>query len=207
MTMSLPSARSRRFTRAFRLAAVAAALSMAGLGAAAQDLGPLTPQLQLGAFAPWMAQAEGTAYVLSNTTDPSAVTYFWVGNPAEEGRRTIAVDVDLREGAEGSGAGLLYGFQEEPRSYFLLMLRPGGTVALVQRTPEGFEERMGIGGDQVKPGINRLEIRERGKEIDILLNGTNIGAIGNDLIGRGGVGIVATGTGTFAFSNFALTAQ
>lgn len=195
---------ARPLVRAICLAAFTA---VAATAAAAQDLGPLTPVLELGESPPWLGAAEGSAYVLSNSTDPGAVRYFWIGAPEGEGQRTIGVDVEIREAQEASGAGLIYGYQEEPRSYFLLLLRPGNQVALLQRTDAGVEERMSLGGDMVRSGANRLEIRERGQEIELLVNGQSIGSIGNDRIGRGGVGIAAAGTGTFVFSNFAVAAQ
>jgi hypothetical protein len=202
--MTLPSRLRRNAARTIRMAALAVLLGTAATGTAmSQDMGPLTPHLQSGEDAPWTARAEGASFTLANTSDPAAIRYYWTGSPAEEeGKRSIAVDVEVRDGQEGSGAGILYGYRDEPRSYFLLLLRPNGLVTLSQRVPEGFEERMSIGGDAVKPGVNRLEVRENGSTIEMLLNGQSIGSLGNDLIGRGGVGIVAVGTGTFSFANY-----
>ena len=202
--MAFHPVRPRKLACALGFAALSAlACTLAAGRLAAQDLGPLTPHLELGEMAPWTGTAEGPAYVLSNSTDPNAITYYWVGSPEAEGKRTIGVDVELRAAADGAGgAGLIYGYQEQPRSYFLLLLRPGNQVALLQRTEAGMEERMTLGSDQVRAGANRLEIREAGQQIELFLNGQSIGAIGNDMIGRGGVGIAAAGTGTFVFSNF-----
>lgn len=207
--MALASRLRRNAGRAAGTLALAALLCAAGAQAGmTQDMGPLTPHLETGESAPWTTKLDGATFTIANSADPAAIRYYWVGSPAEEeGRRTIAVDVEVRDGQEGSGAGILYGYQDEPRSYFMLLLRPDGQVTLSQRVPEGFEERMSIGGDAVKPGVNRMEIRESGNQIEMLLNGQSIGSLGNDLIGRGGVGIAATGTGTFTFANYTQAAQ
>ncbi|MBX6323745.1 MAG: hypothetical protein IRY94_18165 [Rhodospirillaceae bacterium] len=193
-----------------RRAALGLALGAACLApAAALGAGPLPPLsefLQYGAFGPWTGAAEGDTYVLSNTTAPGAVQYFLAGHQrSEEGRRVIAVDVEIRQGGEESRAGLIYGYRKEPTSYFLFVLEGGRGVSLYLRHPDSVERPVSVVSGQIRPGVNRLEIREQGGLVGLFVNGAQIGAYGAAGVGQGAAGIVAWGMGVFAFRDFTQT--
>jgi hypothetical protein len=187
-----------------------AALALVGLATTlhAQQMGPLAEYLKPGESPPWTARVEGDAFVLSNSTEPGAVHYVTASYMrSEEGKRAFGVDVEIREDTGKSHAGLIYAYQKEPLSYFIYVVEANRTVALYRRTADGIERLFSVGGDQVGEGSNRLGIIEHGDRIDLQLNGNTISTYGNAAVGRGYGGIVAWGTGTFAFKNYEQTAK
>jgi hypothetical protein len=188
-----------------RVGLVFAALALIGLATTlhAQPMGPLAEYLKPGESPPWTAKMEGDAFVLSNSTEPNAVHYVTASyTRSEEGKRSFGVDVEIREDTGKSHAGLIYGYQKEPISYFVYVVEANRTVALYFRSAGGIERLFSVGGDQVAEGSNRLGIIEKGDRIELQLNGNTISTYGNAAVGRGYGGIVAWGTGIFAFKNY-----
>jgi hypothetical protein len=193
------------------MAIIAIVLVLAGLTAAAvhaQSLGPVNEFLLIGDDPPWNGKVEADAYVLSNATDGSALQYFLAGyDKDDDGRRAIAVDVEIRQPGEQARAGLIYGYTEAPRAYFAFMLEPGGQVALYRRDESGFNRLMSTSGGQIGQGVNRLSIVEHGKQIELLVNGNQMWSFENEAVGHGNAGIAAAGIGVFAFKNYEQKAQ
>lgn len=183
--------------------AITMCLAVLPVKGAALDMGPLSQYIQTGAQGSWEIFDEGGAAIFRNQRGEGDITFYYVGSPPEvEGRREITVNMGVIEGDDSSQAGLIYGYQENPRSYFIFTVSGTGTVRLNERTPQGWEERMSstIGG--LDPSNVTLSIIENGNEISLLVNGRGGTSIGNDRIGRGGVGIVAAGIGTYGFKGF-----
>lgn len=167
------------------------------------DMGGLSPYLSDGPQGYWNVIGENGSVVLENSEGSGDITYYYL-NPGsgEEGRREISVDVQLLNTSPYSWAGMLYGYTDNPRSYYIYTVGADNNVSLYHRTNTGFELRF----SQSSPGradqINQLGIRESGNMIELKFNGHIISSFGNDSIGFGAVGIAAGDIGTYRFQGF-----
>jgi len=186
-----------------------AALTLLGAfavpSAVAQDapLGAFTSLVQEGPNGPWEQTITADAYTLENASDPAAVRYYWgVGDRDLIGSRTVTIEVEVAEGGETSGAGILYGFQKDTRYYYAFILDANGAVVLYRRDAAGFIRIMSSVTDAVRAGANTLSIAEDGDTMTMYLNGVETGSFSGDGVGAGGAGIVAVGTGRFVFTSY-----
>lgn len=187
------------------LAACAALVLACSDEPATAGMGPLTPVIQESDDGGWRVRNAEGAITLTNTTEPGAIRYYYVNaDAAEEGRREVAVDVTLLHSEAGSQAGLLYGFQENPKSYFLFTVRGDGMASLHAMDSSGFHEKTAFSLSTSVTETVTLGIVERGNEIALLVNGEEKASLGNDRLGRGAVGIVAGHLGSYRFDNFAI---
>ncbi len=174
------------------------------LSAGNASMGPLAPFLQPGTGTAWnIQQAADGGVVLENAAARGDLTYYFVNSqPGEQGQREVSVDVELLRSGANSLAGLLYGYTENPKHYYLFALQGNNVVSLFERTESGFQQRQSqqIGG--LPAGRARLSIREQGKSITLLVNGRELSSIGNESIGQGAVGIAAADVGSYRFGNF-----
>jgi|GEM_PF-702708 len=190
------------------LAVTASLLLACGDEPASAGMGPLTPFIQDMSDGGWTVRNNNGRVVMTNESEPGAIRYFYVNpGPGEEGHRDISVDVSLLESEPNSLAGLLYGFQDNPRSYYLYTVRGDGLVSLHAMENGDFQERMAFSLGEPTTSITTLGIRERGNEIGLLVNGVEKSSMGNNRLGRGAVGIVASHLGRYQFDNFAVSAQ
>jgi len=189
----------------FALPALTLALAMVQpLPAAAFDMGPLGALITEGSSPPWTVSDRDGAVVLENTEGEGAIRYYYLTpRPGTEGRRSIEVTVDMAATGENGAAGLLYGYQAEPRSYWLFRIDAEGRTSFGRFSEAGYEQRMGTAVEGVDGPVT-LGIEERGDQVTLTVDGQNVGGIGNSEMGRGGVGIVATGTGVFTLSDFSV---
>ncbi len=167
------------------------------------NMGLLNPYLSEGNQGAWNIKAEKDSVLLENKNTSGDISYYFVNSkPEEEGHREISVSVELLKSGSNSWAGLLYGYKEKPKRYYLFVLQGGDTVSLYHRTDAGIKLRssMSFNGDPSKP--IHLAIREKGNKISLLVNGRETSSFGNDSIGKGAVGIVAADIGLYRFSGF-----
>lgn len=167
------------------------------------NMGGLSSLLKSGQSGLWQIHHERGSVVLENAQGEGDITYYYVGHdPSQEGARKATVTVQLLNTTGYSWAGLLYGYVENPRSYYIFAIQPNNQVTLVQRTPSGFEQRLSqtVRSDVYRP--NQLSIKENGNSIDLFVNGKNIGSYGNSSIGRGTIGIAAGDMGAYRFKGF-----
>lgn len=173
---------------------------------AAEDssLGPLSPYLLEGKEGVWQGNLLDDAYLLTNTEDPNSIQYFYVER--DEGEYAISVSVKVEGESSGlQGAGILYVFHSEIPSYYAFTLDAEGIVSLSRRDEEGFNQLLGMGTEAVtKGGFNTLTIIEQGAAFHLLVNGEEIANVESSQTGKGAVGIVVLGTGSFTFSEFNL---
>ncbi len=193
-------------TRPFvRLALATLLLSMAQLPATAQgfDMGPLNPFLKEEADAVWTLRNQGGAVLMENRSTPGHLNYYQATtSPGSEGQRVITLDVALLASNAESLAGLLYGFQSQPKTYYMFTVGGDRSVNLHQMIDGRLESRMKWRIADLKSERTVLAIREKGNTISLSVNGVEKSTFGNDRIGRGAVGIVAGGVGAFRFSQF-----
>ncbi|MEM1107706.1 MAG: hypothetical protein AAGH99_03355 [Planctomycetota bacterium] len=179
----------------------------------AKSLGVLAPFLLYGPDpdGPWIGETDGNGYRLINPDDPDPITYFYVESPPDElGRRTIEVKTVMLQG--DGRAGLLYGLEQNPKEYFLLVVNAAGRVQVLHRTPnDGIVEAMSANlqrddGQAAGPAVLTLRIVESGDTAEVFVNDTKIGGLQGPAVGRGGVGIGAAGIVDTLFLDFKVKA-
>lgn len=180
--------------------------------AEAASLGPLAPFLLYGeeADSPWIGETDGNGYRLINADDPDAITYFFLGTaPESNGKRTLEVKTVLLQG-DGK-AGLLYGFRDNPKEYYLLVVNAEGLVQVFHRPPEGgLIEAMSANlerddGQAAGPVVVTLRIVEDGDTAQVVVNDAKIGTLQGPTVGNGDIGIGAAGRLDALFLDFKLT--
>jgi len=193
-----------------RLCAIAFALTVAVNGAAVAapsgpSMGPLSEFLFEGNDGKWQGAIRDDSFIISNQTDPDAIFYLYT-KAGLAGAREIRVQVKAQWG-QSSRVGLLYGFQPEGPVYYPLVIEESGRqVSLLRRGKDGLEPRMSssLENSRKKDGWHELLIVESKSKIEWSLDGQSMGSMGDSELGRGFVGIVAMGTGRFAFRGFAV---
>lgn len=155
----------------------------------------------------WQFHRDPDTFQLVNASDGNAITYFYTDAAAGPGsKRRIETEVTLETMPDQHGfAGLIYGFNPEDRSYYLFVLEPGSRATLYRRDTEGFRPVMERTSGSIQAQRNVLAIEESGQTIKLIVNGQEFAEIGNDTVGRGGVGIAAGGIVRATFTAFSLT--
>lgn len=177
----------------------------------AASLGVLAPYLLYGQDpdGPWIGETDGNGYRLINPDAPDPITYFFVGTAAEDhGKRTIEVKTVILQG-DGM-AGLVYGLQQDPKEYFLLVIDAEGRIQVLHRTPnDGINQALSAnlqrdGGDADGPVVVTLRIVEAGDTAEVFVNDARIGTLQGPTVGQGDVGIGAAGRLDALFLDFKL---
>ncbi len=169
-------------------------------------MGPLSGIIEPGVNGVWLVSQTETGVRLTNQEGDGDITYYYVDSaPGDAGNRTVTTTVSLQNASPDALAGILYGYQENPKSYYLFTLGSDGAVNLHYRGVDGFEQKMQSSLENAPLGPVTLTIIENGREITLMANGNRIGGLGNDGLGQGDVGIVAANPGTFDFSEFSIS--
>jgi hypothetical protein len=167
------------------------------------SLGELGEYVSLGQDGAWFGEYRGGGYWVENQDDAGAIRYYYGPYDAgDDGKRTISVDITLENATADARAGILYGFNQGDRSYFLIVVGIEGVIDLYRRDQNGFNRMMQSSIDTTRDGHYRLQVRERGPEITISANGNTVGSIQSNGTGQGASGIAAIGIGRFGFSDF-----
>ena len=175
---------------------------------AATSLGPLSPYIHAGNDGTWRVTDDGQSAFLENRETEGAVTYYYVGSHAsEEGSRTISVDVGFGQTTQWSSAGLLYGYIENPKTYYMVTVRGDSTINIHQLVDGYFDELMVIPMESLSAEKTTLTIQEEGNSVTLLVNGQKLESFSDDQLGRGAVGIVASDIGQYKFSNFTVSSK
>lgn len=177
---------------------------------AAADVGVLTPLIEREERNEhWDVKLAGDGdAVFQSLSGPGEVRfYFYRPLEGEEGRRRIGVTVDMRGAGEGGQAGLLYGYEESPKRYYLYTVGADGKITLMRRDERGFRTMISSSKAGLQREATRLELIEDGRQVGFVVNGERGASLGNDTMGRGSVGIVAISPGTFRFEDFEVTLE
>ena len=187
--------------------ATAAVALLSSFSGHAFEMNELNQVLQAYSDEMWTLQNDQGAVVLENKNAPGQITYNYLNaNAGEAGQRVITVDVEMLHGGGQSHAGILYGYQNEPRSYYLFTVSGNQSINFFQFDRQnGLQQKMGWSLSKSVTQKTNLTIREKGQEIEILIDGVVKSSYGNSSIGNGGIGIVAVDQGQYRFSNFDLT--
>ncbi len=168
-----------------------------------------TSYLLQGQDGVWSGQLLDGSYQLSNSEDAGAVEYVYVaaleGLAAPLSAAEVSVDVSGSfADPAASQAGLIFNVDPETRFYYAFMLKGGEAVSLVLRDAGGFQELASTTSAALRPGVNRLTVASEDAVARFLVNGVEVMSIESPSLAAGGVGLIAAGTGSFAFDNFAL---
>ncbi|MDQ8187463.1 hypothetical protein [Pelagicoccus sp. SDUM812002] len=166
-------------------------------------VGPLESIILKGRDQAWTGSSENGVYTLDNSGDTGAIKYFYTPyNGEDAGRRVISVHVDA-EGASPEGrAGLLYGFDQSPLSYYAIVASPDHLLEIYRRDQEGFAMTSSTSFDPAASGFEQIVVEESEDQISISVNGRQVSSLQASGVGRGAVGILAMGSGRFAFTNY-----
>ncbi|MEM7284565.1 MAG: hypothetical protein AAF438_23450, partial [Pseudomonadota bacterium] len=169
------------------------------------SMGPLASVIEPGQDGAWSVSSGVKGVQLRNQQSSGDLTYYYVNeNTAALGRRVVNLTVQVFDASDNALGGILYGYQDNPRTYFLFTVGAGGTVNLHYRGEEGFEQRFqsNLRGSTTDPV--KLRLVENGREITLWANGERVGSLENQRLGQGAVGIAAADIGTFRFSQFSI---
>jgi hypothetical protein len=127
---------------------------------------------------------------------------------ADEGSNvSVEIEGTFISGQYHSGAGLIFGFDPQTRFYWVFAVMEEGSFGIYRRDEGGFQMKMGGTHSGIRAGaVNRLAIVSTGQAFRLTINGQEVGSIGRNVATGNGVGLLALGTGRFAFDNFRLTA-
>ena len=198
--------------RALAALVIAALVPLAHPVAAQKAAGPMgalttiLPEAQTDG--PWTARSTATGFTMTNRTEENAVRYFYVNAGEAKGARTVEVDVSVEPRGTGPAlAGLLYGFDPETKTYFMLVIESGERIGLYRRSTGGMKRLAQIAASKFGRGPYRLALEEEGATVTMVVNGKRLGTMQADMAGDGATGIIAAGIGTFAFTGFSVTSQ
>lgn len=169
----------------------------------ADKLSPLKPFLLYGIEGQYRGSVlPGGSYRLESAADVSSIKLIYGDTPEDAyGRRQIRAK--FRINGQGS-AGLLYGHQQNPTQYFLLIVDANQTFRVLERTPQGFSQLVSTNFEAKAGDDVELSLTENGPELQVTLNGDRLLSLSNDRTGRGAVGVATIGAGTFDFQSFEL---
>ena len=159
--------------RPLLLTLTALLLSMSTAPALAQgfDMGPLNLFLKEESDPVWTIRNQGGAVLMENRSTPGHVNYYQTATPpGTEGQRTITLDVAVLSSTPESLAGLMYGFQSQPKSYYLFTVGGDRSVNLHQMIDGRLESRMKWSVADLKAERTTLMIREKGNTISLSVN-------------------------------------
>jgi transcriptional regulator with XRE-family HTH domain len=162
----------------------------------------------------WTSTISGGAYRLTNTGEKDD-RHWVVFAPTEEqdpdgdieealslAPVSVEVRVDQQVRAFGAGCGIIYRFREEPMRYYTFVLTADGQIRFAVSRPEGERELYkGRHNAVVSDDFNKLTVLAIGAVFFLYVNETYVAKVQDAVSVRGGLGIVATGTGQFLFRN------
>jgi hypothetical protein len=180
---------------------------------ATDPMGPLAPYVLQGPDeeGPWVGSTVGEEYVLTNESEPGAVTYVYLEpGPIAAGPTEVSVGVEVETlGASdlAVAGGVFVDPEPEVDGYYAFVLHSDGLVALWERGEEGLGVLASTSSEALRPeGANILSVGFDGATLDMSLNGTSIVTVGvaSGPVTAPRVGVIGIGQGRFAFSEFRL---
>lgn len=184
---------------------LAAATGGAASAAEAIRLGPITIEAERDP-AGWESGGERDEVRLANRGDPGAIRYYFAQVPQPVGRRSLGLTVTVSPDSQaGAGAGLLFGFDPQARTYLAYFVSREGNLVLLRRDAEGFQRILSVSGAAIGAPV-QLALRETESKVEFFANGRRVFTwSGSGAAGPAG-GIIAIGRGGFAFRDLAFDA-
>lgn len=127
-------------------------------------MGLLTEHLFLGQVEGWSGSMEQGIYWLANEAkNPNNIRYFYTALDNETpNARPVSVDIMTRDMDPNARAGLLYGYQDSPRFYYLIVASSNGELDIYQRNGSNFQLSQSSSINTAGDGIVSLELNEKG---------------------------------------------
>ena len=119
----------------------------------------------------------------------------------------VSADVQLEDGSARfeAGAGLLYRFQPAPSRYYSFLLTGDYQLRFAVNIGKGERPIYKSRSDAVRvDDFNKLGIASRGSEFFLFVNEQHVRTIVDQELSNGGIAVVASGTGRFAFRNLTI---
>ena len=171
-------------------------------------LGPLAGAVTMGQDGSWEGRVEGGWFNLFNSNDPGAVRYYHMDiAKLTAGERVVNLNTALvAAGSDIVYSGLLLDWISDTE-YFGFTIGSDGSLTIIQRTAEGFEFTPAEDDRARLDGSDVLELRETPTTAALYANGEEIFTIEFAEGFSPSYGIIAVGTGRFAFNGFSIVDQ
>ncbi len=170
-------------------------------------MGLLTEHLFLGPVEGWSGAIDHGAYWLTNEAgNADDIRYFYTAlDDQNNGKRAVEVELLTKKMDANARAGLLYGYRDSPRLYYLIVAGKDGQLDVYERNGNSFRQSLSSSFDMASDGVVRLKAQEDGQQLSITVNGKNVSKLENNFIGKGQLGIAVFGLGQFGFTNYVQT--
>jgi Putative metallopeptidase len=172
----------------------------------AEHLGPLANSVKEGRDGAWEARIQDGWFNLLNDTEKGAVQYYYASlAPIGKGERVVKLTTVLRaSGSDPAYAGIILDWISETE-YFGFAVGSDGSVTVIRRDADGFKFTPADGVAARLDGSDVLELRETATSIALIANGEEIFTIDGPNGFAPAYGIIAVGTGRFAYTGFTIT--
>ncbi|WOI54754.1 hypothetical protein [Parvularcula sp. LCG005] len=172
--------------------------------ASSDQLGALETYLpEEGMNGAWQYSRPMGTFRATNMQDPGAIDYVFIQTNGKA-RQAIETIVRIDPKTPDGFAGILFGYDQSTRYYYLYTLQADGGVKIYRRDGNGFSMMMETMPGGPVLGDNHLAIVEQADTLRFMLNGTSVGEIGQGGMDQGAVGIVSGGVVEASFSKFAV---
>ena len=167
-----------------------------------RHLGTLGSTVTPGNSGAWIADADSQWFKLSNVTDARAIRYYWIGLVG--GLSSYGVSLKMAVRARGTGhafGGILFDFEDGP-SYFAFTIGSDNSVKIFFRDENGIEQNVAEGISARGDGSDVLRALVLGDKTVLQLNDETAFTVNSENGFAPRVGVFATGTGVFGFTEF-----
>ncbi|HHO54909.1 MAG TPA: hypothetical protein ENK21_00815 [Trueperaceae bacterium] len=156
----------------------------------------------------WQNKLINGKYRMSNSTDETAVRYFWLGNIPNITKslagKAVSVTVSGDFADNLSAAGLIYRFDSDTKNYFAFTIENGTNYAFYVRDDNGLRRPIVGQSLYIQPDTNVLTVVPNGEKMELFINNHSVGGLSSAEIKGTAVGIFAAGIGEFLFDDFAV---
>lgn len=167
-----------------------------------KHLGPLTGIVQLGQNGPWNAASDQNWFILSNTTKPGDIQYYWLDRRQNSANYQMSTKVAVRAtGRDVSYGGLLFNFRDGPE-YFGITVGSDRSATVFVRHQNGIETQSAEGILARGDGSDVLTVTVIKTTVRFDLNNEKLFEISSQNGFSSKMGIFAVGTGSFGFTGF-----
>ena len=164
--------------------------------------------LLIGEDGAWSGRLEDGVYKLANRDKSGAIRYFHLGRRGSAARpgsvKLFGVDVAGRFSSDVAGAGLIYRFDRQAKTYFAFVITRDG-YGVWQRGRDGFRRVAAGSNEAIKAEEpNSLIVQLASGRARLFVNETQVLAHSVKGGTGGDIGIIAIDRGEFLFDNFKL---
>ena len=160
--------------------------------------------------APWTEELKGGRYCVTNASSDSGVHYVHVGldkNDLTDAPVSARVQAEAKQPSSLAGAGLLYRFNAEARTYYAYVLSPTGEVTFWRRGKDGMSKLFSGPASRSSTGTpTTVGIAARGPRFFLFADDALLATVEDDALPGGRVGASAMSKGRYCFDDFTVRA-